>query len=245
MGDKLECALGHGRDESVDAGDIERTGGEDSDGTFGGGETFFLDNAMKAGFETPEKDDLGATDVGRIGSGVEAPDGFEGIADGVNSGCLRRTQHGAEDPREHMQVFVGIYMREAETVALEQRNLCCGLGLDLGGANAGSEKTLQEAARGWMEYAGVAIDKGADGTLIGDRRAINQDDVTAHAKRWRGQSHPDGVFGGRSLRHDRRAGEDSSTVQFEYGAVDTRSYPEIVGIHDETGHEDKLINPGV
>ena len=68
--------------------------------------------------------------------------------------------------------------------------------------------------------------------------------MTADAECRHRESHFHGFVCGAGLRHERGAGKDFGSMKLEDGAIDARGESEVVGIHDETGHEDKLINVG-
>jgi hypothetical protein len=171
--DEFESAFGHGGDKGVHDGELKCAGGEDADGAFGGDETFLSDDAAKARFETAEKKDFSTTSFRCGDCGVDTPEGFEGIADGTDSGGTGGAEHRAQDKGEHVHVLVGVNVGEAEAVTLEKGNLRGGFSLDFGGANARGVETFQEVADGGVESAGGAIDEGRDVASFGCRSAVD------------------------------------------------------------------------
>ena len=139
VGDQFEGALGHCGDERVDGGDVQGAGGQTAHGAVGSVEAFFFDDAAKAGLVAAQEDDFSAAQLWRIGCGVEAPDGLEGIANGVDAGSPGSAQHGPQDGRKHMNVLVRVDVGEAKAVALQESDLRGGFGFDIGAADARCE----------------------------------------------------------------------------------------------------------
>ena len=89
-----------------------------------------------------------------------------------------------------------------------------------------------------MEVPRCPVDKRGNLIPVGDRGAVDQDDMTAYAECGHRQGHVHSFFSGAGLRHERGAGEHFGGMQLEDGAIDTRGESEIVGIHDKAGHKD-------
>lgn len=238
MAGEFERAFGHGGDERMHCGDFDRAGCQDAHRAVGSFKTLFLDDAAKTRLKAAEQDDFSASDLRCVRGCVQAPDRLEGVADCVDARGFGRAEHRAQNAGEHVQVLVGVNVRETNSETLQQGYLCSGFGFDVCTANARCEEALQEAAQSGIKAAGDAIDEGRDGASIRDGRAVDEDDMAAYAECRHGEGHFDGFFSGGSLCHERSAGEHFSGVKLEDGAIDPGSEPEVVRIHDKSGHED-------
>ena len=89
-----------------------------------------------------------------------------------------------------------------------------------------------------MKEPSGSIDQGRNLHFVGNRRPVDEDDMTPHSEGRHGQSHVHGFFSGGSLRHKGSAGEHFGSVKLEDGAIDTGSKAKVVGVHDKSGHED-------
>jgi hypothetical protein len=138
----------------------------------------------------------------------------------------------------HMLVRVDV--GETESVALKKGDLRGRFSFDFGRADAGGVEALEKRADGGVEPACIAVDEGRNPVGIGRRDAVDKDDVTADAEGGHGERHLHGFFSGCGPGHERCAGKDLRSVELEYGAVDSGSHPEIVGVHDEARHGDSL-----
>lgn len=243
MGDELKCTFRHRRDESVYNGEVEGAGGKNAYGTASGDKAFLRDDTAEAGLKASEKHDLGAPSIRRIGRGIYAPERLEGVTYGINPCGAGSAKYWPENQRKHVHVFVRVDMREVETVALKECDLCSGFSLDLGRANTRGVESLQEIADGRVERARCLIDQRWDCARISCGEPVDEDDVAANAECGNGEGHLHGFLSGCGPCHERRAGENFSGVKFEDGAVDTGRHPEIVGIDDEAGHGDSLSIP--
>ena len=221
----------HGRD-------FDGAGGEDSDRSIGGFETFFFDDAAKTGLKAAEQDDLSAPHVGCVGGCVQAPDRLEGVADRVNTRGFGRAQHGTQDSGKHVHVLMGVDMRETKAETLQQGNLRGGFGFDFCGADARGEEALQETAQSGIKEAGGSIEREGMARLsetgVPSTRTTWQ--PTPSVGMARAIFTASSVAG--SLRHEGGAGEHFGSVKLEDGAIDSGSEPKVVRVHDKSGHED-------
>jgi hypothetical protein len=94
-----------------------------------------------------------------------------------------------------------------------------------------------------MKEVCISIDEGGNIALCGYGRAVDQNNMTPYPKCRHGEGHANRFFSSSGLCHHCRAGKYLGTMKFEDGAVDSGSKPKVIGIHDKTRHEDKLINP--
>jgi len=105
-------------EQGIDGCCIEASGGEDADGAVSGRKSFFRYDAVKGGLEAAQEAYLDAAKTGGVGRCMEAPGGFEGIADSADSGCPRGSQYWAQDGGKHVDVLVGVDVSEVDSAAL-------------------------------------------------------------------------------------------------------------------------------
>ena len=99
--------------------DVQDAGGENPDSSIRGPETFLFDEAPEAGLKAAQEDDLGAAQVRRVSGCVQAPDRFEGVANGTDAGGPGGAQDRAQDPGKHVHVLMGVDVSETQAGALQ------------------------------------------------------------------------------------------------------------------------------
>src|SRR6478736_5317229 len=98
--------------------DFDRARCQDAHCAVGSFETLFLDDAAKTGLKAAEQDDFSASHLRCVGGCVQTPDRLEGVADCVDARGFGRAEHRTQDAGEHVQVLVGVNMRETKSETL-------------------------------------------------------------------------------------------------------------------------------
>ena len=194
---------------------------------------------VEAGFEAAKDGELGAAEEAALAEAV-GPAGFEGIAEGGDSGFGQRHEDGAEDAGKQMGVFVGVGVGEKEAGRLETTDLGDGLAGDVVGVDVAAKDIKGEAGEGGAEKLALWSDKGRNGAGVGGGDAVGKDDVAADAKARVATRDGNGIVESGARGHEGGGGEHAGPVELFDGAVDAGSQAEVIGVDDETrGHGDK------
>ena len=248
MGDEFPCARRELTEQGSDGRRIEASGGQYADGAIGGDEALFRDDAVEGRLEPAQKAHLRTAKQGRAGSCMQAPGGLKRVADGADSSGSRGSQYGSQDGGKHVDVLVGVNVREAEPTAFEQGDLGSGFGLNSGRdlsargqSGGGTVEQTKKASECGTESPGNWVGQGWDFAMGGKHRlAINQNQMAADAERGHGERYFDCIAGARSVGHERGAGQDAGLVQLRHRAVDSARQAEVVRVDDEAPHRVSL-----
>jgi hypothetical protein len=242
MANQLPCPFRHAVEKLCQSGGVERTGGQHTDGSVGGGKTGLPDVLHKLRAQAAQEPDLKFPGPWRMGGCGGGPFGLEGIADGVNSamprGAQERTQHG----REHVGVLVRVQMGEVHPGGLQAVNLGSGFEFDLGLGNGSAQQVGDEGPQRWPK---ASRSRRKAGNFMRRERgsAIHQDDMAAHPER-AAVGKRLGCSGGemRGGRHEGRGGQGACVMQFHDGLIDAGGQAEIVSVENELGHVNPSLN---
>jgi len=131
---------------------------------------------------------------------------------------------------------VRIEVREAQSAALQRRNLRRSLGFDLARRDAPAEQPSQKCAQRGVEAPGARLHQRGNLPRCELRLTVGQHHVATHAQLRQPTRQFDGLFRRRGARHQGGAGQQSGPVQFGNSAINAGGQPKIVGIEDETAH---------
>ena len=240
MADELpdSVGLGHGGEQAAEGGGrVRDAGGEDADGTFGGGEAGSADEAAEVSAMHVERGDGEVAETGCGGRGAAGPGWLKGVANGGDATGAGGAEQRSQDPGKDVGVLVGVDVGDTEAGSLEAANLRSGFGFDFGGADAAGVEVDGEAAEAGAQ--GLAV--GAEGgNLRGRQRGdgVDEENVAADFKGGVGLGDGDGFDKKRGGSHEGRGGKRVALVEFSDGAIDAGGEAEVVGVDDE-GHEEQ------
>lgn len=235
MADQFPCSGGHGAEQRLERFGVERSSGEDSDGSVGCGHAGFFCQLQEGLPLRAQQADLNAAEGGSAGRRPHRPVRLERVANGPHAAKKRSAQDWTQHAREHVGVLVGVEVGYGNTRFLEMADLRDRLGFDFGCRNAASDQVAGE-----RRQAGA---KNSPGRERGDavwgkgRFAIDQDDVAADSEGRLTGGARGGLGGAPGSGHERCRSEDAGAIQFQNGLVDAGSKSEVVCIEDEPVHE--------
>src|ERR1035437_5627383 len=144
MRDQLPCPLGQVPEKRTNYCRIKSSRRQHAECAIRSGKALFRHNAPESWLKTPQQAHLRASNPRSAVSSATAPGRLKRIAYGSNSRCPRCAQHRPEYRWKHVRMFVRVDVRKPNALGLQQRNLRCGLGFDLGITNAPGEQQFDE-----------------------------------------------------------------------------------------------------
>ena len=233
MAYELPCARGNGLQQGGERGTVEVACCGDANGSAGCQDVVGGDG--RGGLKTPAARLESADEEAPPRASAEggSPAGLKGIANRADAGLIERANDGTRDTREEMRVLVGVSVGESEAGALELLDLRERFALDLVLPDGAAENTEREVAQRVAEFAAIRSQQRGDSGRIGDRRAINENDVTADAEGGACQGDGDSVVERGSGSHQCCGGDSTGVVQLGDGAIDAGREAEVIRIDDE------------
>lgn len=130
MADQFPCPGGHGAEQRLDRFGVERSGGEDSDGSVCCGQAGFFCQLQEGSPLRAQQADLNAAEGGSARRRTRRPVWLERVANGPHAAKKCSAQDWAKHAGEHVGVLVGVEVGYGNTRFLKTADLRDRLGFD-------------------------------------------------------------------------------------------------------------------